>query len=407
MTDPGPGGDEHPLAPRDDLWAAATGQPPLPPPPPGGPSTPGAPPPNRRPAWLPPTLLGAVVVLAVVLLVVLLTRDSDEASEDTSPPVTIATTVADTTVPPTPAPTTTTTSTTTTTEAPTTTTTVAPTPGLPAGLALTQAAADGVHALSGSDDQLVAAERVQLAFAVGDGSFVVQNRTGRFGPGGTNSPADTEIRRIGTVNAIVVPAQTGQWNRLHDVEQIGGRPVALVSIDRGSTPEDTVEELFLVDLDTGERRLVATIGGWEAGTARLHLADGLIVGEWSSEAVTGPLLLDFDGNPAIDPASVGLEEEYVDCADCPRRFAVSSTGDRLAWVERGIVVVYDLPAGRRAAEFSLGSVPSVAVDAVEIAGDAVVLNPIDTASGEALAPVVLTGDGAFTPLDRRGTATID
>lgn len=357
-------------------------------------------------------MLGVAAVLAVVVLVVLLTRDGpDEVSDDSSPPVSPATTVPATTVPatkvpPTVAPTTTLapTTSTTTTEPPTTTTA----PGVPAGLTLTQAASDGVHSLSGADDVLVAAERVELALAVGDGSFLVQNRSGRFAAFGDVNPADTEIRRIGAVTGVVVPAAADQWHTLHDVEVVGGRTLALVSTTQGSNIEDWREDLFTVDLDTGERRDVGLVAVWEEGISRLHLtSDGLIVGEFYASVVTGPIFWDLDGNPALDPASVGLESEYVDCADCPGRFSASASGDRLAWTEGAVVVVYDLRAGARLAELPLGEAADLPVESLEVGADAVVVNLVDAPGGEALAPVVLAVDGTVTPLARRGIATID
>lgn len=436
MTDDRSDRDDPWAAPGDDLWAAAAGRtPPTPSPadlppsvpeptealpsvppgstPPGdGPPTPGAPPPSGgRPAWLLPLVLGVAAVLAVVALVVLLTRDGPaEVTEDSSPPVSPATTVPGTTVPvtvapSTVAPTTTAAPTTTSTTEPATTTTV---PSLPAGLTLTQAAGDGVHSLSGADDVLVAAERVELALAVGDGSFLVQNRSGRTAAFGETLPADTEIRRIGAVSEVLVPAATDQWHTLHDVEVVDGRRLVLVSTVQGSNIEDWREDLYLIDLDTGERTDLGVVATWESGTSRLHLsADGLIVGEWYASVVSGPLFMDLDGNEGLDPASVGLEAEYVDCGDCPRAFSVSSDGARLAWIQGGTLVLYDRQAGARLAEVPLGGSAEVIVDSIEVGSDAVVLNVVDSPGGQALAPVVVGFDGTITPLARRGVATID
>ena len=63
---------------------------------------------------------------------------------------------------------------------------------------------------------------------------------------------------------------------------VNGRRLLLYSqhtTDR--CPQESNEDLWVVDLDTGERKLVANgIGGWEFGTSRLHLgANGLIVGQ--------------------------------------------------------------------------------------------------------------------------------
>lgn len=399
-----------------------------PPPPPidtSGPLPPEPPSRPTRPQWLLPLVAAGAAVLLAAVIVALAARDDgdDELSEDSSPAITTATTGASTLAPsttaggvePSEAPEDTTAATdattTTSTAAPETTTsgppptdatTMPPVPAWPPGLVLTQAAADGVHAVSGDGDVAVAGGQYEIAFAVGDGSFVVQRHSGRGAVNGT----ETEISRVGSVEAVVVAGTSDAWHTLHDVEIVSGRPLALISTATGSTPDDASEQLHLYDLAGGTSTPVMEIGAWESGTSRLHLADGLIVGEWSAEVQSGPLFVDFDGNPAIDPATLGLQDSYDDCAGCPHRFSVNAGGDLIGWVEGGNLVVYDLAAGARIAEIPLGGPTAGSIDSIQLASGSAVVNPFGS-SLEALEPVLVGNDGSLTPLARRGFATVD
>lgn len=61
---------------------------------------------------------------------------------------------------------------------------------------------------------------------------------------------------------------------LHEVVEIGGSPTVVYTRRSGSEPDNTIEELMLHDLDTGESRAVSQVGGWEHGPVRVAYAGG-------------------------------------------------------------------------------------------------------------------------------------
>jgi hypothetical protein len=351
--------------------------------------------------------LGVVGILAVIGVVLLLLRDDDSGSVTEASTTTTETTTVDTTVPETTTiPETTTTESTTTTSS--TTTTVAPLTW-PPGAQVVVAAADGIHLATDEGDNLAVAEQVTVALALPDGGFLVQDRSGRYAPeGGENNQASTAIRR--TNGGVLLAPQAGEWLRLHDVNVVGGEGYALVTIDSGTTPDDMSEDLVLVALDDGAVTPVAPVGGWEAGTSRLSLgADGSIVGEYYVEATSGPLMLRTDGSPLIDPASLGLEGQYSDCATCPHLFSVSPDGRRIGWIENGALVVVDAANGRRQLDGPLPPDLAEHVTGLEIGANELVLNRSDVTTGTAQAGTIIAViDGSATsfPIPVAGLATL-
>ena len=118
------------------------------------------------------------------------------------------------------------------------------------------------------------------------------------------------------------------------------------------------------------------IGGWEAGTSRLKLGGVTAVGEFYAEASRGLLSVREDGT-TIDPTSLGLEESYVDCSDCPRLYTITPNGQRLAWLDGNSLVVVDLGTG---AEVQRAGVPgdlAASVDDIALSDNIAVLNRTD------------------------------
>ncbi|MGD9703924.1 MAG: hypothetical protein AB7Q42_21255 [Acidimicrobiia bacterium] len=317
------------------------------------------PPGDRRPLIL-GIVIGLVAALLIGLVAFVLTRDGDDsASEltdvspvttltpDTLPQETTTSAVVEetTTIP--------TTTEVTTTTAPAPTTTVVDPTGWPSGLLLTVAANDGVHVVGPNGaNTLVVPEAVEIALPIpGTDDFVVQTRSGRYS-GAT--PEQTAIRRVGPGGAVVlIEPPTGVYLRLHDVRIVAGNLVVLYSTDVGDNPDTQVENLAQYRLGDGTVVNLGTIGGWEASTSRLKLGGVTAVGEFFAEASSGFMSVREDGT-TIDPASIGLEDSYDDCGDCPRRFTITPNGQRLAWLDGNSLVVVDLGTG---AEVQRAGVP--------------------------------------------------
>jgi hypothetical protein len=360
------------------------------------------PPDNRRPILL-GVAIGLIVALVVGLIAFALTREDDGTTTDTTA-VTLATTIAPTTVPEQPTTTALVEETTTlpaTTEAPTTTapapTTTGPDPsGWPSGFVLTLAADDGVHLLGPNGaNTIVVPEDVDIALPIpGTQDFVVQDRSGRNG-----DPAQTAIRRVGPGGAgLLIEPPGDTFLRLHDVRSVGGNPVILYTTDVGDNPDNQLETLFEFRLADGSTVELGPVGGWEAGTSRLHLGGVTVVGEYFAEATSGLLSVRQDGT-TIDPRSLGLEEGYDDCSTCPRRFTITPNGQQLAWMDGNELVVVDLGTG---AEVKRAGVPgdlAAAVADISLFDGIAVLNR--TASG-------LTNDvfGNAVIVDLRGSAPV-
>jgi hypothetical protein len=125
-----------------------------------------------------------------------------------------------------------------------------------------------------------------------------------------------------------LPAELGEELTLHDVGVVEGRAVAVVTAQRGTSPEDTDERLLLVDLETNDRTDVGSVGGWESGVSRARLVgdrivtlaavsveqrvvvrslDGAVVWEAAEPVVDGIVGLAVDGEQVlqIEPIFVG------------------------------------------------------------------------------------------------------
>jgi hypothetical protein len=194
---------------------------------------------------------------------------------------------------------------------------------------------DGVVELRGSETRTLTNEPMEIALDSGDGRVIVTRETGL----GANRPLV-----LGSDGSLAPLFDYDLWPndvRLHDIEVVGGHRLLLYSVQRPVVPQQPNEDLFVIDLDTGQRTRVArNIGGWEFGTGRLHLATtGLIVGSASAEATHGIAIYAVPGSPAEaaglpTAAELGLESSYGDCSDCPNSFSVTPDGQTIVWVDR-------------------------------------------------------------------------
>lgn len=80
-----------------------------------------------------------------------------------------------------------------------------------------------------------------------------------------------------------LPSSATAPSRLLDAEVVGGQPTALIAVRSGSSPEETYEDLVLVDLLGGGQRTVTHRAAWESShlAARLR-ADGDVIGLYSA-----------------------------------------------------------------------------------------------------------------------------
>jgi DNA-binding cell septation regulator SpoVG len=213
---------------------------------------------------------------------------------------------------------------------------------------------DGVVEHRGGQTRTLTSEPMVMALDAGDGRVIVQRHAGH-GEGRGWTDADTAPLVLAEDGSLTSLFGTVDWDGgvvLHDIEVVDGRRLLLFSLQVAMANPDTANEtLYVVDLESGERTQIDQVGGWEAGTGRLHLAtNGLIAGQFQAEATHGPLFRAVPASPAeqllasASPAPLQLEESYSDCTDCPNAFTVSPDGTKVAWLDGGELVVVELLA---------------------------------------------------------------
>ncbi|MDP9463379.1 MAG: hypothetical protein M3P52_02045, partial [Actinomycetota bacterium] len=230
--------------------------------------------------------------------------------------------------------TTTSTAVTTTTSAPTTTTEAEPTRptrywDVPAGIEVAVAAEDGLHLLTGSDDRIIHPGLFDKVVAepTGDGWFVQED--------------SATIRHIGDDGSdeVVVSAEAETFVQLHDAGMVDGQVTVFYNVNlvrSGFGDPESLDELFALDLATGERRKITDVGGWET-SIDVKYGEGNLVGVWASEALVEPWSVDLGGRlDSIDIEKVGLATSYSDDPAAPRALAISADGSRVSWVSWNI-----------------------------------------------------------------------
>jgi hypothetical protein len=296
-------------------------------------------------------------------------------------PASVATTTTSTTVPP--------------------TTTTPPTVSDPAILT---SGPSGVVERRDGETRTLTTEPMVIAVDAGDGRILVQRHAGNGSAnGGDWSDADTAPLVLAADGTLAELFDTADWDGgvvLHDVEVVAGRRLLLFSLQRPQTPQEPNEDLYVVDLDTQDRTLVAEdIGGWEFGTSRLHLATtGLIVGEASSEASHSIAILAVAGSPAAaalpTAAALGLEDSYSDCNDCPQTFSVAPDGETVAWIDGATNQLMRVPVAGGTPE-SVVEVPEERFADLDYNDDRAVLTWFEFVSaGETPAPIEVPFDGS-------------
>ncbi|MEY4362239.1 MAG: hypothetical protein RL391_1545 [Actinomycetota bacterium] len=238
---------------------------------------------------------------------------------------------------------------------------------------------------------------------LGDGTFLVQARSGR-----NAEPQDTVVFRVeagGTPEPVVTPSEQEQeWLTLHDAVLRDGVWSALVSVATGAGIDTATEDLVLVNLTTGDRELIETVGGWEENTGRFTFGGGHLISDFYSGVSNGPLFLVLGDTSPLSPTPFGLADQYDDCSVCPRLFAISPNGDRLAWIEADLLVVADATSHERVMQVALPKDSGTSVVSLEVGESSVILNRSTTSIGPYQSAFVVTADGMVSTATTPGFA---
>ncbi len=203
---------------------------------------------------------------------------------------------------------------------------------IPDGIEVAVASEDGLHLLTGSGDQIISADVFAdvVADPRGDGWLVVNSRDFE------NQAVPVPIRRIGNDGSdeVVLTPDAGTYLQLHDAGVVDGRATLFYNVNlfrAGAGQFGQLDELYSLDLDTGDRHKITDVGGWETAV-NLTYGGGILAGISSSEALVEPWSVDLDGN--LDPINfpqVGLATEYVQDPAAPTALAIAADGARLTW----------------------------------------------------------------------------
>lgn len=274
------------------------------------------------------------------------------------------------------------------------------------GTPIVVASTEGVFLEASAGTTRVFDGTFDVVLPVGDGTYLVQARSGRDA-----DPLDTSILRISVGNApirVLEPTEgIDEWFTLHDVGVRNGSFTALVTVATGTLSNDSVEEIVLLPLDTRERQTVFTRDAWRSTIAHLTFGDGIVVGDVvdeSSPADVGnrPLLLGLVDSPdgtvtteSIAPAPFGLADSYSECYVCPRVFGVDTSGERLGWVEGDLLVIVDIASKQRILLVPLPQGTGERVVSLEVGANGVLLNRRLATGGPFQKALVVTGDGSI------------
>ena len=242
-------------------------------------------------------------------------------------------------------------------------------------------------------------EPMAVAVKAPDGSMIVQRKAGN-GEGDNWTIADTLPLRIASPGAEpedlfeqLMPAAdvVPGWYTVHDSATVFGR--SLLLLDRQAAQSQGIETpngaLLVLDLEAGSLEQIGSVGGWEEGISRLHLAEnGLIVGEWYSGVSRGLFLITVGGDVPLDHTDLGLESQYDDCGDCPRLYAVSRDGSTIAWLDGTTLVRFSLVDSTALPVVDLGGFALDATD-LSVAGNVAVF---DRRYRDLTPPVLVTID---------------
>ena len=198
----------------------------------------------------------------------------------------------------------------TTTPLPATTTVPAPTTtavparvaaawGIPAGIEVAVASDDGLHLLTGSDDRIISPDVFEDVVADPRGGGWLVTSAVDFEDTATPLP----LRRIGNDGSdeVVLTPTAGTFLQLHDAAMVDGNAIVFYNLNRqhAGALDTSLDEVYALDVVTGEARKITDAGGWEAGVD-LNFGGGLLVGLYQ----TGPGQFPMERRP-VRPAGCG------------------------------------------------------------------------------------------------------
>ena len=223
-----------------------------------------------------------------------------------------------------------------------------------------------------------------IAFDDGAGGALMQFTEGFH----ASTEEDTSIYHARVATEEPVPVVEGNVDvalSLHGTVVGDGRVLAVYSTRRGTTPEDTREELFTYDVGTGDTRRVAEIGGWEEGPVSVSSGGGLHLLNATAGASRWFWFLGADGAPIdLEHNPLPPDEPCVDDVTCPDHPALDPTGRHLAYTrlvpgDDGVIrswelVVLDLRSGQMLLRLPQGYGPGLAPRSVDMVGGLVVVS---------------------------------
>ena len=355
---------------------------------------------GRRRWWVGGTagVLAAAATIAVVVLV------ADREDRLTTPATSPSTTVAPTTLP---APA----STVPATTAPPSSargtapaTTVFATPAT-VQQRLVTAGPDGVRVrgvTGDGDGDLLPGGPARRALPVGDGRVLIEygNADGPSGlilwePSGATAPLLFDGMLAGDVT-------------VDDIAVVDGTPTLLYQVDPIDNPEPDAT-LYAAPIGADGIRSSAavalgTVGAPEFGVQGLSLgANGLVVGESYSEAVAALWVAAIPGTAGAQLATgdiiarLGLDPTYdrSRCDQCPAAFTVDGTGELIAWIDAGDLVVKRAADGGVVRRVPLGAAADGADD-LDLLDDGVL---VSSGMYGTTAPAIVRDDGSITRLE--------
>ncbi len=261
---------------------------------------------------------------------------------------------------------------------------VEPASAWPTGVVLTVATDLGPRLVSELGETPLSLAGGDNAISFPDGPGIgVMYQAGQYASGSTDPTDIWRVRPDGR-QIILYPARNGETLRLHDVRVVDGRPEVLYSIQRSSGGE----LLYLARPVEASTIELAELSSGETVTSRLRFGGDLIVGERNSGGYRSLFSVTTSGRLGLDPATYGaIEPALDDCDECPRHFAINSTGTQIGWIAGGQLVVVDRVTG---AEFARVALPE------NIASPDVLLNDLQIGDGVAVVNVY-SGDNSPTP----------
>jgi hypothetical protein len=270
---------------------------------------------------------------------------------------------------------------------------------------------DGIQIDTGDaiTDALVG-ESVTSAIRVPDGRIFFQYRSSDQPPSLAVIPAPD-----GTAPAVVpMPVDFAGTAVLHDAAVVDGEVVLLVESAPGQCddPNTCIGSVWAIwpDRTTDAAVKLDEQNVWEAAYSRLSLSTtGVVVGMKSAEVSMSPWSVVLPGAAAepLDPATVGLQVDYIDCATCPRALTIDTTGRFVGWIERtegtmtinvqriegGVVTAYEVTDASDLAMFSSLDIGSVTIDDTNVISAGAIVNDLDPASDRAAVVFDLTDEG--------------